>query len=487
MPDTDRQNVLLILTDQHRADCIGADPHCPEDADGRPLVHTPNINNFVEEGALCTRAHTPKPTCFPARGSLWSGQEPASWDMHNADEWAFEATLPAALRDAGYQTFLAGKTHARPLGNRIGFEERDLHTGLWAYENDGMARSSRDDYQMWLDERVGRDADEESLGLGRDGWGARPWHLDEHLHPTHWTTTRMVDFFDRRLDPTRPFFATLSYVRPHPPIDPPRALWDIYIDRETPDPAIGDWVEDRHAAEMPAFPTTGDDVADHPPSVVHRARAGYYALITQIDQQLKRLNRHMSKAGVWDETLVVFAADHGEMLGDHYLWQKQVPYEQSVRVPLVVKFPESWDVERRQFLDRPVGLEDVMPTVLDAAGIDIPDSVDGRSLLPLFSGAADGWREYYHGENDRGYRPETSYHYLAGEDIKYIWNAHDGSELLFDHGSDPAECHDRSEDPAYADRLEATRAALVDRLRDRPEGFVADGELRPVDHDDWRR
>jgi len=178
------------------------------------------------------------------------------------------------MRQAGYQTFLAGKTHSRPLGNRIGFEEWELHTGLWAYENEGTARSSRDDYQNWLDTQIERETDEEAIGLGRDGWLARPWHLEEYQHPTHWTTTQMIDFFDHRRDPTRPFFAALNYVRPHPPADPPQALWDMYIDRDLPEPVVGDWVADYHGQEIPEFPTAGDDVADHPPDIVHRARAG---------------------------------------------------------------------------------------------------------------------------------------------------------------------------------------------------------------------
>jgi arylsulfatase A-like enzyme len=478
MPD-ERPNVVFICTDQHRGDCIGADPDAPTDGAGRPLVHTPNLSNFVHSGALFSRAYSPAPTCVPARRCLWSGRVPANAKAATwrNEPWEFDDALPRLLRNQGYQTHLAGKTHSVPTRNHFGFEGMDLHSGLASAEAAGL-----DDYHAWLDDEYGGEAAEESHGLGRNGWDPRPWHLDEYAHPTHWTATRAEEFLERR-DPTRPFFLTVSFVRPHQPFDPPRAHWDQYIDRDLPDPVVGDWVEGAHGDAVEAFPATNAWAADLDAETVHRARAGYYGSVTHIDQQVKRLQRSVGTASDRD-TLYVMTADHGEMLGDHHLWRKAYAYEGSARVPLLLRFPDGWEQEPAGVIDRPVGLQDVAPTILDAAGIDAPDSMDGRSLLDLVDDPErDDWRSAYHGEHGPTYADENACQFLVDEETKYVWNPVTGDELLFDLDADPDEEHDRSGE--RPEELAAWRGRLADRLAGRPEGFVEDGDLRTVGPDAW--
>ena len=471
----DRPNILFIVTDQHRGDCIGADPQCPTDADGRSLVHTPNLDNFVQNGALFSRAYTPAPSCIPARRSLLTGQTPATNGAPGwvTDEWDFETTLPKELRDGGYQTKLAGKIHSIPIRSNQGFESMDQHEALADHPND--------DYEQWLEEKSDGLFDELTHGIGRNSWDPRPSHLPEHLHPTTWTTDRAIDFLEDR-DPTRPFFLNVSYVRPHTPLDPPQPYWDMYVDRDLPDPYTGEWAGEMYGEKIPEFPATNAWVADLAPNTIHRARAGYYGLITQIDHQIKRIIFQLRKMDELDNTFVMMISDHGEMLGDHHLWRKTYGYEGSARVPFLMRFPAAMDAERKQFIDRPVGIEDVMPTLLSVADVDVPESVEGHNLLDLVEDHdRDDWREWYHGEHAPGsYDPENGCQYLVGQQTKYIWNPVTGEELLFDLADDPGEERNLSAEPGHQSELTEWRDRLADRLADRSEGFVDDGELSPV-------
>lgn len=472
---SDQPNILFIVTDQHRGDCIGADPECPTDADGRPLVHTPNLNSLVADGAMFTKAYTPSPSCIPARRSLLTGQTPATNGAPGwvTTPWEFDHTLPGELRDAGYQTKLAGKIHSLPPRNHVGFESMDQHEAL--------SNAPDDDYAHWLERESGGRYDELSHGLGRNSWDPRPWHLEEYEHPTNWTTRKALDFLDQR-DETRPFFLNLSYVRPHTPFDPPQVYWDMYADRDIPDPYTGDWVDEEYGEKIPDYPSINAWLADLPPTIVDRARAAYYGLITHIDHQLKRVFDKLRTMGEFENTFVVMLSDHGEMLGDHSLWRKTYAYEGSARVPLLLQFPDHMELPRQQLIDRPVGLEDVMPTLLSVAGVDVPNAVEGRNLLDLVRDPDGEWREWYHGEHAAGsYDPENGTQYVIDGRIKYVWNPVTGSELLFDLEEDPGEEHDRSDDQAYADDLDRGRSFLVNRLTGREEGFVVDGKLSPTD------
>jgi len=466
MPD--RTNVLFVMTDQHRGDAVGADPECPTDGDGRSLVHTPNIDHLVADGALFSRAYTPAPACVPARRCLWTGQTQATSDSTywNSDPWDFEFLLARAFRDAGYQTHLSGKTHSQPPGNHIGFEAIDGHRG-----------SGPEDYAEWLERRSDGAYDETSHGVGVNSWDPRPTHLDEHEHPTTWTTNRAIDFLENR-DASRPFFLAVSYHRPHQPFDPPQVYWDIYADRDLPDPDVGDWVDDQYGDLIPEYPDPDAWLAELPPTVVHRARAGYYGTITHIDHQLNRLLDALGGTGEMNDTVIVFTSDHGEMLGDHHHWRKTYAFEGSARVPFVVSFPGGTEYETGRVIDRPVGLEDVAPTILDAvdADVDAPASIEGRSVLRLFEDdAREDWRDYYHGEYGRSYHHSIAHQYLVDEETKYVWFPVTGEELLFDLAEDPGETHDLTADPDRERDHERWRSRLIEHLEGREEGF-SDGE-----------
>ncbi|WP_254280803.1 sulfatase-like hydrolase/transferase [Haloarcula marina] len=474
-----RPNILFVMADQHRGDALGADPHCPTDDAGYPFVHTPELNRLVDRGALFSRAYVPAPICVPARQSLWSGQTPASTGATNwyGHPWDFEHTLAGELTDAGYQTQLIGKTHSHPRGNHVGFERLGpTHVG---------ASLRDDDYAEWLQDQSGGKYDKHTGGLESNTWTARPSHVPEHEHATTWTTTKALEFLEER-DEDRPFFLTVSYQRPHPPFDPPQAFWDMYIDRELPEPFMGDWTSDTFGDVMPEYPSTDAWIADLSPDEIDRARAAYYGLVTQIDFQLTRLFEAMwRKHGVLDDTLIIYTSDHGEMLGDFHLWRKGFPFEGSARVPLLMQFPAGTEYPTAQTINRPVGLEDIMPTILEFVGVDIPDTVDGRSLLTLVEDPASDWRPYYHGELGPSWSPNDATQYIIDEQYKYAWNPFTDDEFLFDLTADRREIQNLAADPTEEELLHEYRKTLASHLEDRDEGF-SDGEtLNTVGLDAW--
>jgi arylsulfatase A-like enzyme len=201
--------------------------------------------------------------------------------------------------------------------------------------------------------------------------------------------------------------------------------------------------------------------------------AAYYGLINHVDDQICRVFRALgvdpvTGTAALDDTVIIFTSDHGEMLGDHHLFRKCYPYEGSARIPFLIRGP---GVKTASVCDEPVCLEDIMPTVLDMAGVPIPDSVDGRSLVPLLHGESIAWRDFLHGEHATCYGEHQANHYLTDGREKYIWYSHSGREQLFDLFADPMELDDLAIVPDYSQHLAMWRNRLAHQLADRTEGF----------------
>ncbi len=448
-----RPNILLIVTEQHRGNCLGCEGH--------PVLQTPNMDEIFASGARFSRFYSDCPICMPARRTILSGQYPATHGLvSNAGgvEWEPEATLPQVLRDQGYQTRWIGRSmHQFPKRARFGYEE---------VENAGSSPDS--EYGEWLKANAPNDCGGWfGAGVMHNDWTARPWPLPEYLHQTNWTVQRALDFLRRR-DPTCPFFLTLSFIAAHPPLQPPEVYFNRYIRTGVPDPVIGDW------AEPPESPTgvAGKHVNLSGEALLN-ARAGYYGLINHLDDQLRRILNPIIGLRQGQDTVVCLTSDHGEMLGDHYRWAKSLPYEGSARVPFLISAPQQFGLGIRNVIDQPATLADVMPTLLDMAGAEIPESVDGQSLLPLFQNGSGLDREYVHIEHKNGM------HALTDGRCKYIWNAQDGAEQMFDLKSDPDELHNIAETETIRVQLPLWRQRLIERLEGRHEGFTDGKKLIP--------
>lgn len=487
-----QSNVILICVDEWRGDCLGAEGH--------PHVQTPHLDELASRGARFRHAYSATPTCIPARVALFTGQ---SQERHGRlgyqENVPFDAVHPVTLQGefgrAGYQTQAIGKLHVYPERSRVGFDAVTLHDGYLHAARKGHRRDFKffDDYVPWLRRQPGVGPDEEYFdhGAGCNSTVARPWDKAERLHPTAWTCSEAIDWLYRR-DPTRPFFLYLSFHRPHPPYDPPAWAMDMYLDLPAFERRVGDW---EHHYE--SVRTNGNHqlaFGTLPAAVTHRARAGYYGLMTQLDHQLGRLFEALADFDLADNTVLAFTSDHGEMLGDHDFYRKAVGYEGSARVPLIVApAPHDAGARRAVVVDEVVELRDIMPTLLELASVPVPDSCDGRSLVrfvrnsPNTPQAADGpaaapadssadapWREWLHGEHVYF---GQSLQWVTDGHVKYLWASGWGTEELFDLDADPEELHNLAPLPEHAALLELWRGRLIADLLDRPEGFVRDGVL----------
>ncbi|WP_202638449.1 arylsulfatase [Bailinhaonella thermotolerans] len=457
-------NVVLICVDQWRGDCLSAEGH--------PVVRTPHLDALAASGTRFSRAYSATPTCVPARAALHTGLSQTGHGRVGYEDgvpWEYPTTLAGSFRDAGYQTKCVGKMHVYPERARLGFDDIELHDGYLHFAR-RRSRDPReyDDYLTWLSERGVPYADYVDHGLNCNSYVARPWDKAESLHPTSWATSRAIDFLYRR-DPTAPFFLFLSYHRPHPPYDPPAWAFDQYLAAPPGEPPIGDWAGDyepwREDWRHDAYAARVD------PATWHRARAGYYGHMAHIDLQVNRFLEALAEFGHGDDTVVAFVSDHGEMLGEHGLWRKGYPYEGSARVPFLLAGP---GVPSGVVSDAVVELRDVMPTLLDAAGLDAPEGIDGRSALPAARDPETRLRPYLHGEH---VLLGQSLQWLTDGEEKYVWMSGTGKEHLFDLRTDPGELRNLA--AKSPDRARTWRDRLIAELAGRPEGFVQDGDLAP--------
>ena len=461
-----KRNILFLMTDQLRGDCLGYAGH--------PDVKTPYLDTLAAEGQYFENAYTACPTCIAARASLMTGLAPE----HNGRvgykdgvDWTYETTMAGELAKAGYDTQCVGKMHVHPLRNKLGFHNVQLHDGYMAYyrrtttpyyEHQAVA----DDYFHWLKNEKGIDADITDTGVECNSFVARPWIYDEESHPTNWVARGCLDYLRRR-DRSKPFFLFASFVRPHPPFDAPACYFDMYRDKELRPPFMGDWTDTETVKRSGYRYDSSEGALD--PELMRQAQVGYYACLTHLDHQIGRILQALEQEGILNDTIIMFCSDHGELLGDHHTFRKTRPYQGSVHVPLFFRIPGEKGGVRYGTATR---LEDIMPTLIELAGGEIPDGLDGVSLLPIIRGEKENAHELIHGEHSGG---SIGNHYLVSSHDKYIWYDESGREQYFDLSTDPNELHDRIDDPACAERVAYLRSELVRMLKDRPEGY-SDGE-----------
>jgi arylsulfatase len=452
------------MADQFRADCLGAEKRTP--------VRTPNLDRIASQGARFRCAYTSVPSCTPARAGLLTGLSPWRHGMLGYGKVAerYSNEMPRMLADAGYHGVGIGKMHWAPQRNLHGFAQTLLDESGRVESPDFVS-----DYRSWFRSQApGLDPD--ATGIGWNDYDSKSYALPERLHPTRWTADTAVDFL-RSYRGREPFFLKVSFARPHSPYDPPARYLEQYRDVDIPKAAVGSWAE-RHAhrgEKLPADTWCGDLGDDQ----VKRSRTGYFGSVTFIDEQIGRILAELDRRGRLDETLILFTADHGDMLGDHYLWRKTYAYESSARIPMIVRWPSGLlSAKRGQVRSEPVELRDVLPTLLDAAGATVdPEKFDGRSMLELVRGRRDGWREFIDLEHDVCYSPDNHWNALTDGRVKYVYHARDGRQQLFDLAADPGELRDLAGESGMAGTLAAWRSRLARHFGERGAPFVVGSDL----------
>ncbi|MBS4210172.1 sulfatase-like hydrolase/transferase [Bacillus sp. FJAT-50079] len=469
-----KPHIVFITTDQMRDDVMG----CA----GNEIIQTPAMDYLARRGVQFTKAISCQPVCVPARASIMTGLEGDRLGITEYQE-GFELptneTLPQLLRDGGYQTKAVGKMHVYPERCHYGFEsmlicEEGRKIGQANDEFRGY-----DDYEMWLAEQ-GYAGQAFAHGMPNNGHSMTAWHLPDHLHPTEWIGTESCKVIKTR-DWTRPLFLWASFTAPHPPFTPLMKDLLLYEEDEMRDPFLGDWIDRHpHFHQISLGMSHGEKKTKKEIALAHKA---YYALISQVDRQINRIIGTLREEGMLENTWFIFTSDHGDNMGDHHLWGKRNFLRGSCQVPFIIAPPprgnldevigENWlpGVQSKSV----VGLQDIMPTCLEIAGLDVPSHIDGKSLLPIVHQPDTEVRETILGEmGNRGVRTLM----LTDGQWKYIWYEQDGQELLFNIDNDPYETEDLSQ--TNVSELSKWRAKLIDRLMERKDDRAVNAnELQP--------
>jgi len=463
---TVRPNILWFCADQMRYDCIGAL--------GNPHINTPNLDRLVAGGTAFTRAYTQNPVCTPSRASFLTGRYPAAHRVYRNGVESFppdEVLVTRMFADAGYDCGLAGKLHlstATKVEQRPDDGYRVFH---WSHNPMTGEADAHNAYHHWLRTEKGVDPDA-LFGEQRGFIGAG---VPEELHQTTWCAEMAIRFVTEPRE--GPWLLSVNPYDPHPPFDPPQNYLDRYDPDMLPPPLFRTSDLDRQpqfarvrsqtvtAANPLANSTDAEVYASQsergyrPPGSYdgRKVKAAYYAMVELIDTQFGRILDALKASGQADDTLVIFTSDHGELLGDHGLLYKGCRFfEGLTHVPLIL----SWPGRIRAGLqsDALVELVDIAPTILQAAGLEAPERMQGASLLPIATGDAppDRHKDLVICDfNDSvGFSPVPDRTQATmtfdGRHKLILYHSHDIGEL-FDLDTDPGEFDNLFDLPEVAD------------------------------------
>ena len=435
-----RPNILFILADQHRADCLGAY--------GNPELRSPHLDTLAADGVRFTNAFCSFPVCTPSRYSILSGLH-----VHEHRGWTNHCTLPpgtdtfpAMLKAAGYRTTAVGKMHFTPTYFDVGFERMMLA------EQDGPGRWD-DDYHRDLRDAGLVDAVDLEDQRSEYRQKARPeyWehlgavvsNLPAEYHTTEWIGRKALD----ELGEWGPGgnLLMVGFVKPHHPFDPPLEWCDAYDPERTS--LLPGWTPECFAHDLALhrgyFPH--ETLTE---SAVRRATAYYYATIEHMDLQIGRMIDLLKSKGLYENTLIIYTSDHGEYMGFHHLMLKgNYMYDPLVRVPLIIKYPAGRG--RGVVSDVLTSNVDLAPTLLRAAGVSPSRQMHGYDLAN-----SEKTREVVFAESGRGCTMARSGRY------KIILDAPNKRSFFYDLQRDPHECVNRYDDPTCGDDRVALESAL---------------------------
>lgn len=467
-----KPNIVFITTDQMRDDFMG----CA----GNEVVQTIAMDHLARRGIRFEKAFSGQPVCIPARASIMTGQEGNTLGLTEYRE-GFELptnqTLPQLLRDGGYQTKVVGKMHVYPERCHYGFESMLLNEEGRKIGQANNEFRGYDDYEMWLSEQ-GYAGQAYMHGMANNAHSVTPWHLPDYLHPTEWIGRETCKAIKNR-DWTRPLFMWASFTAPHPPLTPLTKDLILYDEDEMPKPVMGDWIKKHpYYHQTNLGESNGEEKTDKQIALAYKA---YCALISQVDRQINSIIGTLREEGMLENTWFIFTSDHGDSMGDHQLWAKRSFLRGSCQIPFIICPPTKGSLDELmgtewmpgQVSDSVVGLQDILPTCLDIAGIDVPDHLDGKSLLPLVHQPEKQVRETILGELGR----HGSRSLMVTDGVwKYIWYEQDGAELLFHIKEDPYETHAVES----TEELQRWRAKLVAILKEREnDPAVVQDQLKP--------
>ncbi len=439
-----KPNILLFIADQHRADSLGFW--------GRMELKTPNLDRLAQDGVAFENALSPCPLCTPARSSIFTslyphqargfmGKDPhgifdpiGETDMtRNGTSLREPAILTEQLRKAGYFTGYAGKWHLGPDVINDWFDE------TWEYNKENKQAYSRYCQEKGFPDGVAfNDMDVRSK---REPFMSIPVTKVSAVPAEHSTDAfikdHALDILKNRPD-DQPFFMVCGFEGPHPPFKIPEPYYSMYDPEKIPEPPNFrpnelEPISNRNSYYRKLWLDHGDNWEQWKKSV-----AVYRGFVTLIDDQVGKLLAYLENEGIRDNTIVIYCADHGEMLGQHGLWHKMCPYEESVRVPLIVSGKGIAGGIRS---GAGVSLLDIAPTILGLAGLNAPEEYEGIDLGGILQNQADESAHEYLFSEQRCLGPfhqTVDWRMVTNNTCKYIWNQGDLGEL-YDLQADPYE------------------------------------------------
>lgn len=439
-------NIIMIITDQQRADTIAA-------LGARHMI-TPNLDRLVAHGTSFTHAYSAGATCIASRAALFTGMWPHNTGVYSFNHWGHHYTWVQDLRDKGYHTVNLGKMHCSPLYSPNGFDERRVVENTC---NQWLRNGGADDEWGKALDMAGiiRPIRQETVPGWRGMLNSLAWEYDDKLHVDAFVGDMATSWIGHWPE-KRPLFLEIGFVGPHEPYTPPQRCLDLYQGRSVPPAQYRDGEFFTKPPQIEAhqehFLLTTDeesviDLRTATPEMIDRMRRHYFASITHIDEKIGSILGQLERKGILSNSIVIFTSDHGDNLGDHRLPYKWVMSEPVVNIPLVIA-----DFRRPPAPRRDASLVsqiDLGPTILEWAGLTAPTFCDGRSLAAAISDGRDAGGDRVHCEDNYQIMVRT-------KDSKLVYYIDQPYGEYYDLAADPHELDnlwDRSERRAERDVL----------------------------------
>ncbi|MFW5802764.1 MAG: sulfatase [Verrucomicrobiota bacterium] len=442
------KNIIWITTDHMRYDCIAAN--------GNPAMHTPNLDRLARGGTSFDRCYTNNPLCMPSRCSFMTGCYPQQTGvMDNGQELPgdFKPTVGHCFAAGGYRTVQIGKLHFE------GHEDHDMDPrarnsyGFDVFQLSEEPGCYEDAYRTWLrgeyPEHVSQFIVPRPMSDERKQERTTFKVLDAPWQASHsgWVATQACRYLGSWGNRKEPQFLHLGFYAPHPPLNPTRDMFAPYAQTEIPRPLLD---EDDWNAQ-----------SDLDEKTLLEYRRHFFAMVTGVDLAVGKLLDMLENKGLLNDTLIIFSSDHGDACGDHGRTGKGDSFYDSImHLPLVMHWPNGLKASAGRRIEGLVEMVDVLPTLLELAGLPVPRAMSGRSLAEsLTTGKPVAGR-------DEVYAPHGPGHIMvrteAHKYLRYI-RGNDVQEVLYDLTNDPCEYRNEAENPVYADTLANMRERALAR------------------------
>ena len=457
-----KPNLLFLMPDQLRADflsCYGAD-----------FIQTPHIDSLADHGVLYENTRTPAPICVPARATLLTGQNPIKTGVLTNDQFLRPDlaacgihTWPEHLCNAGYHTAAIGKMHFYPWDIHLGFQDRVI-------SEDKRWLLIEDDYHHFLKQHGYRKLHGDEHEGYHENKGAIVNRIPWEYSWDHFVGKEACDYI-RAYDKDQPFAMMVGFPGPHCPYDPNLEFLEEFDPETMPEPIPDEPVHisvlrQKHI-DSNKLPWNGVDYTEFTTAQKKKVRAHYAALVKQIDHEVGTILETLRETGQLDNTIILFASDHGDHLGDRSLIGKSDFYESSIKVPLIIQHPE---MPERTTCTAPVSIEDITATLLQLGGCDVPQYMDSIPLPELGLTVAKP-REYVFGF--------LAYGSMIFDGEWKLTKYTTGDILLFNLKDDPTEQNNRINDPACQEMYHHLDTALTTEMLQSIHEAHADKRVAP--------